>query len=400
MAQFLYLTHEAPWPADAGHKLRYTQVMRGLGRLGQVHFAAFTGPDARDPRTPQEVPGYGTKSHLLVPRPIRIRRRPLTLLRTGALSLITGAPYSELKFMDARMTQGMRQVLQRVQPTAALATLPMLQYLSALSPGTKRILDSHNIEHLLWEQAASVVPGYLKPFVRREASLLKAREIKAWNEVDCILTICDEDADTIRSMTPRPVVTVPPVLDAPEVINISSSPKYDGALLGVWTWGPNEIALRDMLNALERRRSKTPLRLAIAGRGIRPALTQALQRAGAEVLGYVEDLAGFYRNTRCVIAPYHLGGGVRLKVLEALTHGVPVLGTPLSLRGIRGDPQMGTLMGGEADDLLEQAYALRQDPSSGDALAQNALLRVAQFHGEHHSHSALADLLAKAGIPI
>ena len=227
----------------------------------------------------------------------------------------------------------------------------------------------------------------------------KAREIKAWNEVDCILTICDEDAATIRSMTSRPVVTIPPVVDAPEAIIVPAPPIYDAALLGVWTWGPNELALQDLLAALELRQDKTPLRLAIAGRGIRPTLAQRLQQAGAEVLGFVEDLDAFYRNTRCVIAPYHLGAGVRLKVLEAMTHGVPVLGTPLALRGIRGDPRMGALMRREADELLESAHALRQDPPSREALAQGALLRVAHSHRESHAHEALSELLAKAGIP-
>jgi len=397
--KFLYLTHEAPWPADAGHKLRYTQLLRILGCQGEVHFLAFTGPDAREPRTPQEIPGSGTASHMLVPRAIRIRRRPLALLRIGILSLIRGAPYSELKFKDSRMKREVRQLLHGVRPEAVLATLPMLQNLSKLPPGTKRILDSHNIEHQMWEQATDLVPGYLRPFVRREAALLKAREIKAWNEVDCILTICDEDAATIRSMTSRPVVTIPPVVDAPEAIIVPAPPIYDAALLGVWTWGPNELALQDLLAALELRQDKTPLRLAIAGRGIRPTLAQRLQQAGAEVLGFVEDLDAFYRNTRCVIAPYHLGAGVRLKVLEAMTHGVPVLGTPLALRGIRGDPRMGALMRREADELLESAHALRQDPPSREALAQGALLRVAHSHRESHAHEALSELLAKAGIP-
>lgn len=393
----LYLTHESPWPADAGHKLRYRQLLEALGEYAQVHLASFRAPDCHSPTRPEDEEGVGAVGHTLHSRRVRIRRRPLSLAKVGVLSLWTGRPYSEIKFQDRTMAASIQELIERIQPCAIIATLPMLQYVEDRLAGVPLIMDCHNLEHRLWDQALPLTPALLRPFVRREAALLRRRETKGWRGVDGIVAICEEDSRFIRQRTSQPVITIPPAV--PERAGPREGGRcpggfaFDAAMLGVWTWRPNEIALESLLAALERRSGGNTLRIAIGGRGIRPKLRKRLEKAGVSVFGYVEDLAEFYANTACVLAPYTVGGGVRLKVLEALSWGVPVIGTALALRGIRGEAGSGVLFGEDVDDLLDQALIVGRDPIRRAALERAGWERARLWHSHEGTSKKLKAFL-------
>ncbi len=65
-------------------------------------------------------------------------------------------------------------------------------------------------------------------------------------------------------------------------------------------------------------------------------MQRRLLRLGVDVTGYLPQLSSFYDSVDQILAPYWEGGGVRLKVLEAIACGKPVVGTPLAFRGILG----------------------------------------------------------------
>ncbi len=397
--QFLYLTHESPWPANAGHKLRYDQLVRALCELGDVHLASFEAPDGdtlAEGQTGSPLPA----SHVsLVPHRVRIRRHPLAFFKAAAHSILSVRPYSEVKFENPQMARTVASLLDHLQPTAILATLPMLQYVANARRHTRVYLDAHNIEHQLWSDAQDLVAAPLRPWMKREAGLLKQREELAWQSVDGVLSLCDADTHWIRQVSVCPVLTVPPALH--HLVHQPSPPThvqefpFDAVMLGVWTWAPNELALAHLARALEQSESPAGLRLCIGGRGIRRRLRDRLRAAGVEVLGYVQDLDEFYAKAACVLAPYSLAGGVKLKVLEAMGRGVPVVGTEAALRGIRGPQEQGVVIGADASELLHQVARLRQDPARRLSLAQSAMRRVSREHSPSSAHEALGGFFAR-----
>jgi glycosyltransferase involved in cell wall biosynthesis len=126
--------------------------------------------------------------------------------------------------------------------------------------------------------------------------------------------------------------------------------------------------------------------MAVAGRALAPGPRRALEALGVEVLGYVESLEKFYASTRVVIAPYRLGGGVRLKVLEALTYGKPVVGTALAFRGISGAG--GFPSADDAPQLIAGVIEVLEDFARADHLAKLAQASVMDGHGPASSKAA------------
>jgi glycosyltransferase involved in cell wall biosynthesis len=78
-------------------------------------------------------------------------------------------------------------------------------------------------------------------------------------------------------------------------------------------------------------------RLILAGRGS-DTFGQAQGRRDERIvaLGYVEDLASLYRECRLFVAPLTEGGGIKIKILEAMARGIPIVTTAIGAEGIVG----------------------------------------------------------------
>jgi glycosyltransferase involved in cell wall biosynthesis len=88
-----------------------------------------------------------------------------------------------------------------------------------------------------------------------------------------------------------------------------------------------------------------------------PAVMQLRDIAGVEVTGTVPDLRPYYRDALAAIIPLRTGGGTRLKILEAMASGVPVVSTALGAEGLSVEPGKNILMA-DADDAESWLRAL------------------------------------------
>jgi glycosyltransferase involved in cell wall biosynthesis len=109
--------------------------------------------------------------------------------------------------------------------------------------------------------------------------------------------------------------------------------------VGLLSHQPNRLALmtfaREVLPNLRRESELAAIELWVAGAQLGADDAAALLAVpGVVVLGYVPEIADFYAAIDLAIAPMDLGAGTPTKVIEALGHGVPVIGTQQALRGL------------------------------------------------------------------
>jgi glycosyltransferase involved in cell wall biosynthesis len=105
------------------------------------------------------------------------------------------------------------------------------------------------------------------------------------------------------------------------------------------------------------RREDPEAQLAVIGEGASNALKGRMHDSGVEYLGYVEDLREVYRQTRVYIAPVTSGGGIRTKIVEAMTAGVPVVCNSFAPLGLGVLPDHHVTI---RDDPAESAAAILQ----------------------------------------
>ena len=100
---------------------------------------------------------------------------------------------------------------------------------------------------------------------------------------------------------------------------------------------------------------------------------QLLQDApGVQVVGYVSDVRSCYRNATVFVAPILTGTGMRVKLLEALSMGMPVVATPLAAHGFAGGSDPVLLMGETPERLASQTIRLLKDSELRSALGSKA----------------------------
>jgi len=121
--------------------------------------------------------------------------------------------------------------------------------------------------------------------------------------------------------------------------------------------------------------------LTIAGNGYRGPLVDEATRAGAGWLGYVGDLGGLFARTDLLLVPLRFGGGVRIRILEALAAAAPVVATPIAAAGlgVADGAQLAIAAGPEA--IAARVERLLAQPEEAAALGRRGRDWCAAHHG-------------------
>ena len=194
-----------------------------------------------------------------------------------------------------------------------------------------KILVAHDIVALRASSFASA--GFAPDF---DESILN-EEANALARVDLTLVIKDSERNYVLSQDPHANVLTVPMTSEPDV-KVDKAPRPPVALFVGGAFAANaeglKWLLREVWPLVSTRMPEARLRVIgrVAGT---PGLTWP---AGAEPAGYVDDIAAEYAGATVALAPLLFGSGVKIKVIEAFTYGLPVVATNCGGDGIDGTP--------------------------------------------------------------
>jgi glycosyltransferase involved in cell wall biosynthesis len=323
MARSLLVTKLVPSPADSGGKLRSRAVAELLAELGPVDLVAFDEADSD--RRPLEERGIAVYT---VPRP---RRGSLGAAAGGLTSLgtLSGARFwsRELAATIERLTARTDYDVVQVE-YAALAP-----YARAARGGRVRVLDLHNVESALMASRARRAPLPLRAVLAAEARALGRVERRAMADFDVVVTVSEAETARLPAPAAGSVLMCPNGWWPGECLPPADGPTV--AFVGLLGWGPNRDAAlwlgREIWPEVERR--VPGARLLLVGREPDEAVC-ALRSGSIEVVPSPPDVRPWLARAAVAVAPLRSGGGSRLKILEALDAGRPVVATPLGAEGL------------------------------------------------------------------
>jgi len=334
--KILQLCPKVPWPPDDGGRVAMRVLALSLRQAGA------------DVRTLCLNP----RKHHVEPSSLPEEARDLRLEAVdvdtsvsvaGALrSLVTGTSYNVDRFFSEAFRRRLIEVVREERPEVVLLeSLFMVPYVQALRATTRAplVLRSVNVEHEIWQRLAL---GESRParrlYLGHLAHRLRRFELTTLNDVDAIVAVTPEDAATYARLGARV-----PVHLAPVAIATGEYPDRSGegdpltlVFLGSLDWRPNLEAVEWFLESVWPivRRSVPLARFHLGGSNPPEGLAGRLLTDGVRFLGRVPNACDFLASGAAVVVPLLSGGGMRVKILEAMALGVPVVSTRLGASGI------------------------------------------------------------------
>jgi len=268
-------------------------------------------------------------------------RGVLAILR----SLVTSLPAKAERF---RSNGFRRRLLRRLgncrYDLVLINGLDMLWCLPLLADRAPVVYVRHNLEPELYAQQNGRWKRWRAPSLlfRRDAAKLAALEQDALRACAGIIVVAAGVANGIAEQAPRtPVLSLPPTFDAPRRRNPATVDRRptEGPIrlgfVGNLGWWPNRVSVDWFLSEVWPRVADGCL-LHLFGSGSEhlPAGRGLIRH------GYVADLAEVWQTAEIMIQPIVVGGGINIKVAEAVYHRRPMIATPLALRscGLAPDP--------------------------------------------------------------
>jgi glycosyltransferase involved in cell wall biosynthesis len=368
----LQLSPKVPWPPEDGGRVASRVLALSLLRAGaEVRLLSLNPAKHR-----VEAAALPAEA-----RAVRLETvdHDTSLSVAGLLgSLLRGTSYNVDRFRSAAFERRVAAVIREEPPDVVLLeSLYLLPSLPALRRATRApvVLRSYNIEHEIWYR---LVPGERNP-VRRLllahlARRLRAFEIDARNAPDAIVPVTAEDAETYRRLgTTVPIHVAPVGLETARVPDRSGEGERGTLVfLGALDWRPNLEGIRWFLDRVwpAIQRAVPRARLVVGGSNPPAGLEKSLSGEGVTCVGRVPDAHAFFASGAAMIVPLLSGGGMRVKILEAMALGVPVVSTRLGATGIEARDGVEIRLADEPDLMAAACIELLSDPTGAVELGR------------------------------
>ena len=367
-------------PAHGGGNA-IAQIVKSLSRRNKVALAYLRAHDESeaDPSLADHCdaifesrrPGISGSSI----RPLH--RLPLLLPR-----VMTGHPLWVASRWSPAFARLLRRVADSWKPDIVQAEFgAMGVYLPAAARGGARtVVTFHDPEAPAAAERAARSSGAEKLMWTFEAMQWRTFGARLLASIDAAVTFTERDTRALAAMRSGSLIaTVPLGVEMPAAVDDAREPSPPMLLfVGNFNHPPNVDAARVLIEELYPRLCDRhgELEVALVGAGP-PEWLRARASERIHVTGFVPDLAAMLQAATVFIAPLRHGGGMRLKVLDALAAGKATVGTSLAFEGTGVEHDRHVLVADDTDAMCAAVERLLRDPAKRVTLGRSARAHVA-----------------------
>jgi polysaccharide biosynthesis protein PslH len=373
--RILLLTPQRPYPPHQGTTLRNFNLVKQLARRHKICVLTFLEAD-------QDPDNVGPLSELCewvetVPVPSRhtsLRLRQLLTTRRPDMSWRLWSPE-----LGKRLARRLKEEPFDVVEIEGIEMAPYLSIVEAARPQPLIIYDAHNAEWILQKRAfladvTAPARWFAAAYSWVQWHRLRRYEAGILRRVDHTVAMSAPDLVALRDVAPDvPITVIPNGVDLPTYQRFSGTPIYHDILFtGKMDFRPNVDAVlwfgQQVLPLIQQERPGTTF--AIVGQRPHPRLDVLRDVPGVTISGYVPDVRPYIAGTTVYVAPLRVGGGTRLKLLEAMVMGKAIVATSVGAEGFPVVDGQELALADEPDLFAEEVLDLLTNPVRRERLAR------------------------------
>lgn len=353
-----------PGPPFTGGRIRSLNILKHLSKKHSVELVCFCKPGEEDKLGiinpfcekvyPISRPGSPTQNQILS---LALSNRPM--------------------YVQFHLETDVRNVLREVISIASTDVIHVeTYYLMPALPKIENIptvLVEPNIEYMLMEQVACFETRlFWKLIWSFDAFKQKRWEKRIWHSAARCAGVTHEDAAVITKEVGYSVDVVENGID-PQVRRVNYDEATTPSLLfvGNFLYRPNidgiAYFIEEIYPIILRKFPDTQLHIV----GDCPLIT-SFKRKNIKIWGYLENLDSIFDRTQVSICPLRIGSGSRIKVLDAIARGHPLVSTSVGCAGLRLNHEAELLVADEPRDFAEATCKLLASPKQRRAIGTRA----------------------------
>lgn len=390
----LLLTNKVPYPAKDGSAIASLSIAQGLRDLGhEVHIFSLNTKKHFTPKDELNQPALnGIKWHL------SDIDTSINIIKAFDNLISSGLPYNLERFISEKATQNLKELLNTERfDIIQIEGLYMMPYLESIreSTHTKVIQRSHNMEHEIWERNAFDEKNRFKRWYFNKLSVrLRDYEIDALNGADAFIAITTRDLTRAQELKlKKPSIALPVGIQWDEEPAWHEPEEWNSMFyIGSMDWMPNQKGMdwfmRKVWDTFQQ--FFKDWKFYHAGRAM-PQEFKDITKEGYYNLGEIPDAKALMRSKNIMIAPLFSGGGMRVKMVEAMGMGKCVIATDIAAEGIDGERGKHFWVGNSSQEFGKIMIELAKNPELVRETGRNA----AEFAKQHFDNRRIVNELVK-----
>ena len=360
-----------PWPITSGGKARQYHLLRRMAARGHAITLLVQSKTPADEAVQKALQPL-LERLIVVPR--RSLRSPSTLWHAATssaplLASVNGfAPAFSQQFDDL-----LKEHWDVVQIEHSYGFQPFADSLKRRAQPF--ILTEHNVESELGAATYGKWPAVLRPLARYDQWRAQRWERQVMSRAAAVVAVTSSDAVKLGVISGRPTHVVCNGVDTRGFAQVTPDPQAMAILfVGNYEYAPNvdavEWAAAEILPLVWQQRPQA--RFLVCGHALPDSWRQRFPDPRIEWRGYVDHLPTVQSQSTVFLAPLRFGGGSKLKVLEALAAGLPIVSTQEGLSGLGAQDGVHARVALTASDMAQALVDVMDDPFLAARLGQAA----------------------------
>ncbi|GIV66479.1 MAG: glycosyltransferase family 4 protein [Chloroflexota bacterium] len=378
--KILFLTQIVPYPPDAGPRIKTWHVLKYLSEQGYT-ITLLTFTRQQEEKFLPEVQKI-CKKVISIP----LKRTKLYDFYSLLVSQLKRTPFLIERDYRRSMENAVSEILRNEKfDVIHIDQINMAQFIFHLREtplNSKTIFDAHNATWIIPERMKANSSFFIRPFLSQEASKLRNYEEQIVHIADHVLTVSEFDRnlllpDSNGNLFKSKIHVIPIAVNTQELLPIKRDCHAKQILtIGSLNYPPNADGVRWFLREVFPivKVISPNITLTVIGKNPPKDFFTLAAPFGKDITitGYVEELNPYLASSALMVVPVLAGGGMRVRILESFSRGIPVVTTSIGLEGISANNGEHLLVADDPETFARHVVYLINNPAEQERLANNA----------------------------